>query len=146
MEGKRYQSLLWKLSTDERHFDDKLREARQRRDATKERKEQENAEQRLQGKGEEMIRERREGGEEDGEGAELHDTENFILGEFEGDGLEPIPNWGEEEWNQDQRRLLLELGLAVEWTNEYPSDEEEGGGDGETDDEVPVLMGLKLLR
>ena len=53
---------------------------------------------------------------------------------------------GEEEWNQDQRRLLLELGLAVEWTNEYPSDEEEGRGRWRDRRRSPSADGLKIIK
>ena len=56
---------------------------------------------------------------------------------------------GEAEWDELQRKTLLELGLAVEWNKDSCKvaghEEERGGGEGEGQEDVPIIMGLKLL-
>ena len=56
------------------------------------------------------------------------------------------PELGEEDWNEDHRNLLLELGLAVEWNEDHPTgNQNEGIESTPEDDSAPVFMGLRLL-
>ena len=53
----------------------------------------------------------------------------------------------ESEWNEDQRNMFLELGLAVEWNGDHHPVERNGDREHDTldGDSVPVFMGLRLL-
>ena len=166
LEGKRFQSLLWELSSEERHFDLRLKEAREIRDAEKmaeqerERKEplgetgdKRERKKRVRGVREEE-REKREGvgkmverwrEEEREEWEEWRGEGDFRAETMETPSLGPglHSDWNEVEWNQDKRKILMELGLAVEW-NSDANLEREGGADGERPD-GPEFMGLTLL-
>ena len=86
--------------------------------------------------------------EKRGEGEEgvvewWRDTDYMRVAREAGDSGELHP---EPDWNEDQRNLLLELGLAVEWNEDHPLVEQNGDGEhGMVDDSAPVFMGLKLL-
>ena len=56
-------------------------------------------------------------------------------------GATEIGEWDEVEWEQAQRKIFLELGLATEWNEDG---HEEGRGNGEHE-EAPTFMDLKLL-
>ena len=142
--GERFKSLLWEMSSEERRFDKKLREARELRDRKKEHEIEKQVE-------EKSEREQDDVGENEEIWTEKHGRREELGGVREADSLVTPENgrlnseWGEVEWNQDlQRKILLELGLAVEWNEDSSSEQDEGGGNGEYGD-APVRMGLKLL-
>ena len=93
-----------------------------------------------------------EGGEERGEGDEgegrreretAERWEEVESEDFTREIISETELYPESEWNEDQRNMFLELGLAVEWNGDTPPVEQ--NGDREHTTSSPVFMGLKLL-
>ena len=172
LEGEQFKSLLWELSVEERHFENKLRASREFRDKRKKeraKKQESVAAETREGRDERMERakkqesvaaETREGRDEEverrkmdrgelglGNEEDLHEKremeEVFEEREFgiKSEYLKPNSEQSEVEWSLDQRKVLLELGLAMEWNGDHPS----VGYKGAEERETPVIMGLKLL-
>lgn len=143
------------MGTEERNFQSKLRVAREFRD--RKRREKELAMENGRMENDRMENGRMEEAAHQMLSEELEEAEDENLGFV--NTSEQVTNGKEEdgrrsqdsltEWDDLQRKTLLELGLAVEWNLDNSEvagqKEEEGGGEGEFQEDVPVIMGLKLL-